>query len=102
MVVESTPTGWAARCDKGCRWRELSFGCERACNAVIDANGIVTLATLRPDSAAFGFVVEHTPTGVRATTRGGTIWQGLGWDCGADSCRARVDEYGVSGIGRTR
>jgi hypothetical protein len=102
LVLESSSTGWAARCDSGCRWTQLSFNCERACGAIIDANGVVTLATQRQDSAAFRFVVEHTPTGAKATTRGGTAWQTLSWDCGVATCRARVNENGVSGVVRTR
>src|SRR5262245_28846510 len=69
LVLESTATGWAARCDTGCRWQRVSFGCERACGAIIDANGVVTIATPHLDSAAFRFIVERTARGVRATSR---------------------------------
>jgi hypothetical protein len=102
LVLESTRTGWAAQCDSGCRWRQLSFDCRQACGAVIDADGVVTLAAARRDSTAFRFVVEHTPTGVRAIARSGTAWQALSWDCGAESCRARVDQRGVYSIDRRR
>jgi len=102
LVLESAANGWAARCDSGCRWHELSFNCRQACGAIIDANGVVTLATPRPESAPFQFTVERSAAGVRATARTGTAWQTLSWDCALDPCRARVDTYGVSGIDRTR
>ena len=102
IVLESKPTGWAARCDSGCRWQQLSFGCENACGAIIDANGVVTLASPPLDSAAFRFRVERTPTGVRATAQTGTAWQTLNWSCRLDPCRARVDASGVSQIDRAR
>ena len=102
LVLESTPTGWAARCDSGCRWRQLAFDCERACRAVVDANGLVTVASPRPDSTAFLFLVERTPTGVSAESRLGTAWKMLSWECQSAPCRARVDAYGVSGERITR
>ena len=39
LVLESTTTGWAARCDSGCHWRQVSFDCGRVCGAIVDANG---------------------------------------------------------------
>jgi hypothetical protein len=102
LVLESTANGWAARCDTGCRWQRLSFGCERACRAVVDANGVATVATPYLDSAAFRFIVERTDHGVRATSRAGTAWQALTWKCQLDPCRARVNTYGVFGIDTAR
>jgi hypothetical protein len=98
LVLESTANGWAARCDTGCRWQRLSFGCERACRAIIDANGVVTAATPYLDSTTFRFIVERTARGVRATSRSGAVWQALTWTCELDPCRARVNTYGVFGI----
>jgi hypothetical protein len=102
LVLESSATGWAARCDSGCRWHQLSFSCERACRAIVDANGLVTVATPHLDSSSFRFIVERTGGEVRATSRAGTAWQTLAWSCTLDPCRARVDAYGVSGIDRVR
>ena len=102
LVLESSATGWAARCDSGCRWRQLSFSCERACGAVIDANGVAHLATPSLDSASFRFIVERSAGEVRATARSGTAWQTLTWRCALDPCRAHVDAYGVSGVDRVR
>lgn len=102
LVLESTPTGWAARCDSGCRWHELSFSCEGACGAIVDGNGLVTAVTPRFDSSAFRFRVERTGAEVRATARTGTAWRTLSWGCTTDRCRARVDAYGVALITSSR
>jgi hypothetical protein len=102
LVLESKPGGWAARCDSGCRWREVSFSCERACGAIVDANGLVTLATADLDPSSFRFIVERGDGVVRATARNGTAWDNLTWSCTTDPCRVRVDAYGVSGIARAR
>jgi hypothetical protein len=98
ITVESRPTGWAARCDSGCKWTQLSFECARGCGAVIDASGASPIGASRPDSAAFAFTVQHDTAGVRARSRAGTAWKTLTWDCGANSCAAHVDEFGVSEI----
>ena len=102
LTLESTPNGWAARCDTGCAWRDVSFRCEVACGAVVDANGLVTLATgdLRP--SPFRFIVERTGREIRATSSSGAAWDKLTWSCTSDPCRVRVDSYGVSGIARPR
>jgi len=103
LILESTSNAWAARCDSGCRWRTLSFRCRQACGAaVVDANGVVTVAAPRPEPTAFGFIAQRTGAGVRARARTGTVWQTLSWGCTLDPCRARVDAYGVSEIDRTR
>ena len=102
LVLESTATGWAARCDSGCRWQRLSFDCERSCAAVIDANGVSRAGTVGEERAAFRFRVERTEQGVRATSAAGTAWVALAWSCASGSCRARVDGYGVSGLDQAR
>lgn len=102
LVLESSTTGWAARCESGCAWQRLSFGCERACAAIIDANGVATVGAQRLDSAAFRFRAERTPSGIRATSKGGTAWEKLGWSCRLNPCRARIDASGVSELDRIR
>lgn len=102
LVLQSSATSWAARCDTGCHWRHLSFSCDRACGAIIDADGVVTLATPRFDSTSFRFYVRRTGAEVRATARAGTAWKTLTWTCELDPCRARVDTYGVSGMDHVR
>jgi hypothetical protein len=95
IVVTTTVNGWAATCDSGCRWKGLSFACASACPAIIDANGLVTLASIRSDSTPFSIVLHHDFHGAQATSRGGTAWTRLAWDCQSFPCRARVDRLGV-------
>ena len=97
LVLESTATGWAARCDSGCRWQRLSFTCERACAAIVDANGVRAVTVAVEEDAAFRFRVERTQRGIQATSTAGTAWRTLTWHCANQSCRARVDGLGVSG-----
>src|ERR1051325_2402005 len=95
IVLEATPKGWSARCDMGCGWSELGFACPTACGAIVDQNGLVTLASLRPDSTTFMFLVEHTPNGATAVSRKGTAWVSLSWKCESLPCRARITARGV-------
>jgi hypothetical protein len=97
MVVTATPNGWAVRCDSGCNWRAASFKCANACDATVDANGLVTVSTPRTEPTAFSFRLAHTRNGVRANSQTGTAWKTLTWECGAEPCRARIDAQGVSG-----
>jgi hypothetical protein len=101
LVLESTPTGWAARCDSGCHWTTIALTCARSCDATIDANGVGPRAA-RFASPSFAFKVERTGREVRAIARTGTAWQALTWTCFLDPCRARLDASGVSEIGTAR
>ena len=102
IVLESTETGWAARCDSGCQWERLSFTCAGACAAVVDARGVRTVEAPLEERAAFRFRVERTGRAIRATAAEGTVWTLLTWSCDSGTCRARVDEQGVSGVGTAR
>lgn len=95
ILLTTTATGWEAQCDSGCRWKGLGFSCATACPATIDANGVVTLASPRPDPTSFSIVVHHDRNGVRATSRGGTAWDTLSWKCSELPCQARIDALGV-------
>jgi hypothetical protein len=97
IVVTAIPNGWAARCDSGCQWRAASFKCADACDANVDANGLVTVSTPRTEPTAFSFRLAHTSDGVRAKSQIGTAWKTLTWSCSAEPCDARIDAHGVSG-----
>jgi hypothetical protein len=97
MVVTAIPNGWAVRCDTGCQWRAASFKCANACDANVDANGLVTVSTPRIEPTAFSFRLAHTNSGVLAKSQIGTAWKTLTWRCGAEACRVRIDAQGVSG-----
>ena len=96
LTLEQRPKGWAARCASGCKWSAASFECETACNAIVDSDGLVTLATARHEQPAFSFTVERTADGVLARARHGTAWTTLSWGCVAQPCRGRIDGVGVA------
>ena len=99
VSVEATPTGWSARCDSGCTWKELAFECPTACDALMDSNGLVTAATLPQRTASFTFFLTRTRTGFAAHARRGTTWSRLGWSCAPlNSCRVSIDAQGVCGV----
>jgi hypothetical protein len=102
MVVTAIPNGWAVRCDSGCEWRAASFKCANACDATVDANGLVTVSTPRTEPTAFSFRLAHTSNGVRAKSQTGTAWKSLTWRCSAEPCSARIDAQGVSGAALPR
>lgn len=102
VEVETLPNGWAARCDSGCNWRELAFRCASACDAILDADGLVTVAMPRSPSA-FRFILVRTSDGIEAHSRGGTAWSRLAWSCsstapGTTPCRAVVTGNGVGAL----
>src|SRR6476660_884459 len=68
LVLESTATGWAARCDSGCHWTHLTMSCAPSRYATTDANGVGPRAA-RSASPPFAFNVERTGREVRATGR---------------------------------
>jgi len=95
MVVTTTETGWAARCDSGCHWTRLSAVCAIACRAIVDASGLNAAQTERRDSSAFAFELTRTARGMQAISRSGTAWKTVSWQCDSDPCTARLDFFGV-------
>ena len=109
VILDYTPTGWSVTCETGCataRGFASSFGrasaahisglsCRTACNAVVDARGVITLANTRPLDSLFAFVVERTDSGVQAQAKWGTKWTSLSWGCSHQPCRARITDAGV-------
>ena len=102
LVVQRIPNGWAAQCDSGCRWKDVSFACARDCAAIVDANGLVTVLTPRTEPTAFSIRLEPTANGVAAESRAGTSWKTLTWECVSSSCPIRLDANGMAGRGQHR
>lgn len=96
VTLRRMDNGWTAQCDSGCRWQQASFNCDTACAAIVDANGLVTVRTPRPQPTSFAFIVYPLPDGARAEARVGSSWRSLSWTCGILPCQARVDAAGVS------
>jgi hypothetical protein len=99
LTLERTANGWAAQCDTGCAWAELSVSCDNRCRVLIDASGVTAPFSGSQTEAAFGFVVSRTGKGWQAESLAGTAWTKVGWGCLTGRCRARIDEVGVTTLG---
>lgn len=95
LALASTSSGWAARCDTGCRWREAAFTCRIACDAIVDANGLRTAQAPSVEPVAFSFRVARADSGARAEASTGTAWRALSWSCDNTPCRVRITDHGV-------
>ena len=101
IVLDRSGPGWAAHCDTGCAWQDLSYACPAGCRVRIDANGVSTETTASRPAPAFAFVLERTDDGWQAQSVAGTAWTTVSWHsvgCQFGSCRARIDEHGVYGL----
>lgn len=94
VVLDHTSTGWWVKCETGCA-ASGGFECRAACNAVVDARGIITVANTRPLDSLFAFVVAWTDSGIQARAKWGTKWTSLSWGCDHQPCRARITDAGV-------
>lgn len=92
LVLEHSPTGWAAHCDSGCVWKDVTMQCSD-CKVRIDANGIYE-STAPMTSSEFAFVLDDG-NGLSAHAVKGTRWLDLSWNCAAAVCRCRLNEQGV-------
>lgn len=102
IVLSSKGNLWSAKCEAGCAsgWTSASFGCDRICDARVDALGIVTIAPGRP-AKDFSFVASRTDSGITATATKGTAWTSLAWGCvPGRACSARITELGVEVLPR--
>ena len=98
LVVARTPAGYRLDCQTGCHWTTLSFGCDSACNAVVDDRGVAAGVTApQASDTRWAFHFHRTPSGWAAESLGGTAWKSLAWDCTPNECAATLDEQGVSG-----
>ena len=95
IVLERSATGWSARCETGCAWTEVSETCT-GCDIRLDATGISRGYPARAGTRGFEFVIAQEREGWRARAIRGVTWVTLSWGCTTPSCRARVDETGVS------
>ena len=93
VILERSATGWAAHCEVGCQWTDVTMSCD-GCDVQLDASGIAR-AFLAPAPKGFAFVVSNARDGWTARGIQGVRWQKLSWSCGAAVCRGRLDETGV-------
>ena len=97
IVLERSATGWSARCETGCAWTEVSQTCA-SCDIRLDATGISRGDSARAGTEGFEFIVSGEREGWSARAVRGVTWVSLSWGCTTGSCRARVDETGVSRV----
>ena len=94
LVVEHSPSGWAARCNEGCRWKEVKMSCG-GCDVRLDVAGISRVDAAQEKVAGFEFVVSRTIEGITARSVAGVRWKSLSRKCDQGTCTARIDETGV-------
>ena len=92
LWLEHSPAGWAAHCDSGCSWKDVTLQCAH-CKVRIDADGIGSDAVARPPHG-FAFVVDDH-NGLAAHGVQGVRWLDLSWGCATTVCRARFSQEGV-------
>ena len=94
LILERSASGWAAHCEVGCRWADVTMSCG-GCQVRIDAAGIGAAGPIEGPPGSFAFVLRGTSAGWEAEGISGVHWRRLSWGCGAAVCRARIDETGV-------
>jgi hypothetical protein len=97
IVLERSATGWSAHCETGCAWTDVSETCT-GCDIRLDATGISRGYPARADTQGFEFIVSSEREGWSVRAVRGVTWVTLSWGCTTSSCRARVDETGVSRV----
>ncbi|MFL5613045.1 MAG: hypothetical protein ACJ796_05230 [Gemmatimonadaceae bacterium] len=92
LVLDHSPTGWAAHCESGCSWKDVTLQCTN-CKVSIDADGMYG-SDLPARSRGFAFVLDDS-NGLSAHGVRGTRWANLSWGCTTAVCRSRINEEGV-------
>jgi hypothetical protein len=95
VVLERSAKGWAAHCETGCSWVDVTMSCE-GCDVQLDASGIAR-ASVATAPKGFAFVLSDTRSGWMARGIQGLRWEKLSWGCDSQVCRVRLDETGVTG-----
>ena len=94
IVLEHSAKGWAAHCEAGCQWVDVSMSCG-GCDVRLDASGIAPAYPATSAATGFAFVLSADGTGWKARAIQGVRWKTLSWSCGTAVCRGRLDEIGV-------
>ena len=92
LLLEHSPTGWAAHCESGCSWKDVTMQCIN-CKVTVDADGMYN-GTAPVTSRGFAFVLDDS-NGLSAHGVRGVRWVDLSWGCAGAVCRARISEEGV-------
>jgi hypothetical protein len=94
VILEHSAAGWAAYCEAGCQWTDVSMSCA-GCDVRLDASGIARAYPAPPVATGFAFIFSNAGGGWTARGIQGVRWRSLSWSCGAAVCRVRLDESGV-------
>jgi len=94
IVLEHSAKGWAAHCETGCHWVDVSMSCG-GCDVQLDASGIAPAYPATSVATGFAFVLSTAGSGWKARAIQGVRWKSLSWSCDAAVCRGRLDETGV-------
>ena len=62
----------------------------------LDIAGISQLGAAQDKANGFEFTASRTSKGVTAKAVTGVQWKSLSWNCKDGTCRARIDETGVT------
>ena len=92
LLLEHSKTGWAAHCETGCSWKEVTMQCTN-CKVRLDADGIHE-DNVSLQSRGFAFVLDDS-NGLSAHGLQGVRWLDLSWGCATAVCRSRISEEGV-------
>jgi len=92
LSVEHSPAGWAAHCESGCSWKDVTIQCTN-CRVRVDADGMYN-GNVPMTSRGFAFVLDDN-NGLSAHGVQGVRWQDLSWGCATAVCRCRLNEEGV-------
>lgn len=92
VLLEHSRSGWAAHCESGCSWKDVTLQCTN-CKVRVDADGIGSNDVAK-SSRGFAFVLDDSK-GLSAHGVKGVRWQDLSWGCAGAVCRVRINEEGV-------
>ena len=92
LLLEHSKAGWAAHCESGCSWKDITMRCTN-CKVTVDADGIHD-GNPPLKSRGFAFVLDDR-NGLSAHGLRGVRWLDLSWDCATAVCRSRLSEEGV-------
>ena len=92
LLLEHSSAGWAAHCESGCSWKDVTMQCAN-CKVRVDADGIHN-SNVPLTSRGFAFVLDDS-NGLSAHAVQGARWQDLSWGCATAVCRCQINEEGV-------
>ncbi len=98
IIVETKAQEIQLKCEKGCAWRELTFGRNDDQPQAVDEYGMTKLNEIskvkNPELADFLFEIVKTKDGVRLKGIEGTAWTNLGFSLRSFQAQG-IDAFGM-------